>query len=856
MLRATFKSLLSRKLRLILSGLAVVLGVMFVSGSFVLTNTLSNSFHNLFANAYSHTSLQVSAKQKIDDSQAQNDTVTTVPASVINQITAVPGVASATGLVRSDGARAIGKNGKALVTAGAPQFGINWSGTSRISSIKTGRAPTAPNEIVIDNGVAKAGPFHIGDQIKISVHGVASSTFTVVGIFVYSGDRDSLGGEQTVAFTTPVAQQLMLDNPNAFSSIDVRPAGGLSDTALQDRVAKALGPDYVAKTGKQLAADQAATFSTLLGFVNDIFLGFAGVALFVGIFLILNTFSIIVAQRTKELALLRALGGSRKQMIGSVLTEAVVIGVLASTIGLGAGVGVGALLAYVFTHVGGGSLQLAGLSVPASAVIASYAVGVTITLIAALLPALRASRIAPIAAMRDAATPDRPLTRLTIVGSVIFAAGAALLGIGPLRRRRQHARADRQRRRRVVHRHRVLTPAISRPIVSALGSLFSWFIPGQLGKRNSARNPRRTAITAAALMVGIALIIGVNVVLSSAKTSISSIATTTVKADLVITSGSNTQPVGFDPSVLTKTAAIPGVHEVAGIYEDRAEINGKVTGLGAINDPRALTDVFSLKPAAGTIATIDSGQIVVDQPDRHEVRAAGRQRCHGADDQRRVAHLHALRHLREEPVDRRLDHQHGRRRELPRRRTRAGLHPAHRRHPRRTGESRGHPAAERQPGSQRRRLQRLRQATGGQPRLGADVHPDPAGARHRDRDPRRHQHARALRARTHPRDRPAPGDRHVAEPDDGHGDGRVGGDLGVRRGARGRRRRRPGRLDRAGAARPGHQGSDAAVHADDRDLDPCRRSSAWSRRSCRRSGPRARTCSPRSATSDPLAVDD
>ncbi len=614
MLRATFKSLLSRKLRLILSGLAVVLGVMFVSGSFVLTDTLSNSFHDLFANAYSHTDLQVSAKQKIDDSQAQNDTATTVPASVINQITAVPGVVSATGLVRADGAHVVGPNGKVLVTAGAPRFGINWTGDERHQLHQdrpcTVRAETRSSSTTVSRkpgrstSATRSGSPSTPPPRASPSSASSSTAATATPSAASKRSRSPRPSRSNSCCTTPTRSP-----PSTSGRWPACPTPPCR-TGSRKRSARTTWP----RPASSSPPTRPRRFPALLGFVNDIFLGFAGVALFVGIFLILNTFSIIVAQRTRELALLRALGGSRNQMIGSVLTEAVVIGVLASTVGLGAGVGVGALLAYVFSHVGGGSLQLAGLSVPASAIIASFAVGITITVVAALLPALRASRIAPIAAMRDAATPDRPLTRVTIIGSLIFAAGAALLGTGL-------SGAGDNTLALIVSGVgvsfvgiAVLTPAISRPIVSALGSLFSWSVPGRLGKRNSARNPRRTAITAAALMVGIALIVGVNVVLSSAKTSITGIDSSTIKADLVITGGSNAQPVAFDPTVLTKAAAIPGVHEVAGVYQDRAKINGKVIGLTAINEPRSMTDVFSLKPTAGTLSTLDSGQIVVDQP--------------------------------------------------------------------------------------------------------------------------------------------------------------------------------------------------------------------------------------------------
>ncbi|HEY1486735.1 MAG TPA: FtsX-like permease family protein [Micromonosporaceae bacterium] len=612
MLRATFKSLLSRKLRLILSGLAVVLGVMFVAGSFVLTSTLTNSFDSLFANAYSHVAVQVSGVPKVDDSDDSGQAIpANVPAGLIDRIKGVPGVAGATGIVQADGAHVIGSNGKVLATSGAPRFGTNWTGTSTLMSIKDGRAPAADDEIVVDNGVLADGDLRIGQQVGVSVYGV-KHTFTLVGTFVYSGDRDSLGGEQTVAFTTPVAQKLMLGATGQFTAIDVKPAAGISDTTLRINVASALGHGYTVQTGAQLAAKSTASLASSLSFVKDIFLGFAGVALFVGIFLILNTFSIIVAQRTKELALLRALGGSRRQMIGSVLIEALVIGVVASTIGLAAGFGVGVLLAYVFSHVGNGSLQLTGVGLPASAVIAAYAVGITITLIAALLPALRAARIAPVAAMREAATPDRPLTRMTVVGTIILAVGGALLGTGL-------AGAGGNTLTLIVAGVMiafvgvaVLTPAISRPVVAALGAALSWSIPGMLGKRNSARNPRRTAITAAALMVGIALIGGISIVLQSTKVSATGIATDTVKADLVIAGSDNGS--AFDPSVLTRSAAIPGVHEVLALYQDAALVNGRKTYVAAISDQHPLTDIYSLKTVGGSIASVGPDQILVDAP--------------------------------------------------------------------------------------------------------------------------------------------------------------------------------------------------------------------------------------------------
>lgn len=627
MLRATFKSLLSRKLRLILSGLAVVLGVMFVSGAFVLTDTLGRSFTNLFQTAFVSTDVQVAAKAKVATGDSTGDQgVASLPSSVVDQVKAVPGVANATGQVWINGAQALGKNGKVVSTVGSPQFGISWV-DGDTQTINKGHIPSADDEVVINAGLAKTAGFAVGDDIRIiTMQQSTPTTFHLVGTFTYPGNRDSLGGEQTIAFTTPAAQRLLLGTSDSFSVINVRAGPGVDDNALRDRVAAQIGSDYTVKTGKQLADDNASDIKKGLSFFNYILLGFAGVALFVGTFLILNTFSIIVAQRTRELALLRAMGASRRQMIGSVLTEATVIGLLASVVGLGAGIGVGALLAFLFSSAGGG-LQLAGIGVPPSAIIGAFAVGLIITWVAALMPALRASRIPPVAAMRDAATADRPLTRMSIIGGAVGVVGAALLGFGLSGRAGSAHNATLWLILGGVLVSFIgvalLTPLISRPVVSALGRLFSWSVPGQLGRRNSARNPRRTATTAAALMVGVALITGVYVIRSSLTASLTHLVNNEVSVDLIINgSGSSNIPATFDPKVMDQVKSLSGVSETATLYGDAARIDGERTGLGAADDFAAVDDMLGLKATAGTITSVGDRQLIVDQPtaDAHHLK--------------------------------------------------------------------------------------------------------------------------------------------------------------------------------------------------------------------------------------------
>jgi putative ABC transport system permease protein len=614
MLRATLKSLLARKLRLVLSGLAVVLGVMFVSGAFVLTDTLGRSFDSVFSDAYAETDVGVTAKPKVALSEMEGEQVEAgFPAAVVDEVNKVSG-ARATGLVSADGARVIGKNGKALTSFGPPQIGGNWTGESDLVRLRDGsQPPRADDEIVVNAGVAKAAKISVGDRIGVLTPMEPKRPFKVVGIFGYSGGRDSLGGVQEVLFTEPVAQQLMLGDTGLYNSISVRATGGVEPTDLRDRIAAKVGDGYVVKTGKQLSEDASASLKQGLSFFNNILLGFAGVALFVGIFLILNTFSIIIAQRTRELALMRAVGANRRQVIGSVLVEAVAIGLLASVLGLGAGIGVGALLAYAFGQFAGG-LELAGIGVPPAAVIGAFAVGLVVTVVAAVLPALRASRIPPVAAMQDIATPDRPLTRITVAGALVGAAGGALLALGLT------GNAGDNTLWTILGGVLVsfigvalLTPMISRPVVSLLGRIFSWSVPGKLGRLNSGRNPRRTAITAAALMVGIALVTGVTVILDSAKSSLTKLAEDTIQAELVISGvQSGPRPPSFDATVLDRAATLPGVKTIAGEYGDLALVNGERTYVAATSNVAALRDIYKATATAGRIDTLGSRQLMVD----------------------------------------------------------------------------------------------------------------------------------------------------------------------------------------------------------------------------------------------------
>ncbi len=612
MIRATLKSLMARKLRLVLSGMAVVLGVMFVSGSFVLTDTLDRSFTSLFSSVYTGIDAQVSVRPKTGGGDAELDAaVATLPASTLDTVRSVPGVGAVTGDVAGS-ARAIGKNGKVLTTSGAPRFGDAWNeDLSGQRVLREGRAPTGDREVVLGGFLAKSGGFAVGDDVAV-LTSLPKETFEVVGIYGYQGNRDSLGGEMSMSFSPATAHRVLLGEPDTFSTITVQAAAGVSQDVLRERIATAIGADYQVKTGAELAKAQTDSIGEGLKFFNYILLGFAGIALFVGTFIIFNTFSIIVAQRTRELALMRAMGASRRQMMVSVVLEALVIGVIASVVGLGAGVGVGALLAQLFATFGGGSLQLASTGLPAAAVISSFAVGILVTMAASVFPAIRASRIAPVAAMREAATPDRPLTGPTIAGAVLSAAGGTVLGIGLANAVLWMVFSGILVAFLGVA---LLTPLISKPVVAVIGGLLSWSMPGTLGRRNSARNPRRTAITAAALMVGIALITGVSIILTSATASITKVADTQISADLII---SGEQRATFEPEALERVKATPGVESAFGFYSDHAVVDGERQYLQAVTDFPAMQRLFGLQATGGSFDAVTGKTVAMAEETARE----------------------------------------------------------------------------------------------------------------------------------------------------------------------------------------------------------------------------------------------
>ena len=559
MLRATFRSLLERKLRLILSGVSIVLGVAFVSGAFVLTDTLGKTFDNLFSTVNKNVAVDVRGVKTT--SGDQGDIREKLPVSLVQTVGAVDGVGQVAGNINGT-AQVVGKNHKVVTTGGAPSFGLNWVDNSLQSGhLIAGSKPQSDDQVVLNKNVADKGGYKVGDDVPIITDGPIK-TYQLVGILGYDNNRGSLAGESSVFFTEAEAHKV-LDRAGTYDEIQVTADRGVSQATLRDRIAKVLPSNAEAITGKQLSDQQASDIKNGLSFFNTFLLVFAAIALFVGAFIIFNTFSMLVAQRARELALMRAIGASRRQVISTVLIEAVVVGFVASLIGLFAGVFV-ALGIKGLISAFGGSLPSGPTVIALRTVIVSFVVGVVVTSIAALIPAIRASRVSPLAAMRDAATPDKSLKWQTIAGGVLLVIGVVLVGFGlsgsglkPLGFGALIGFLG----------IATLSPLLSRPVAGLIGRLFSRRIPGRLGRENSVRNPRRTAVTASALMIGLALVSAVSILGASFKASVDKIINSAVGADFVL----NISNGGFPDDVLTRAKAVPGVDRVTGIKVDQAE---------------------------------------------------------------------------------------------------------------------------------------------------------------------------------------------------------------------------------------------------------------------------------------------
>jgi putative ABC transport system permease protein len=567
MAKVTLRNLTAHKLRLLLTAVSVVLGVAMVAGTFIFTDTMSKQFDDLFSTFGKNVAVDVRAKQAVSaGSDEQISSRPPIPAALAERLRKIDGVRNPVGNV-SGYAAVIGKNGKTVATQGPPQIGANWVDGGAYS-IQAGHAPRGPGEVAIDEATMKKAGYGLGERARILVQG-PTQTMTIVGVI----KTGNLMGATVSAFDTPTAQRLLL-KPGYFNDIQLETTDGVGEKVLRERVAAALPGNMEAITGTELRKELKTDIQGFLSFFRTLLLVFGFIAVFVGAFIIFNTFSMLVAQRTKELALLRAIGASRRQVTRAVLGEALGVGLVGSTLGLVAG---GGLALALQGAVAGDSEGSGGLVFTATPVIWSYAVGLAVTLIAAYFPARRAAKIPPVAAMRDdVALPQRSLRVRIGVGTVLTVVGAALLGLGVAGVGSQPLIALGAGAGMVFLGVAMLAPIISKPVIRVLGAAFPRLFgtPGRLARENALRNPRRTAATASALMIGLALVSAINVVNSSAVASIGQSVDKQFGADYVIMSDTQAR---FSPDAIKAVAQAPGVESATALYAGNVNINGKRT---------------------------------------------------------------------------------------------------------------------------------------------------------------------------------------------------------------------------------------------------------------------------------------
>jgi putative ABC transport system permease protein len=604
MLRTTISGLLARKLRLFATAFAVLLGVAFMAGTFVLTDTIQKTFHDLFGSVYVHTDAVVRGPAAAGTSglEAQRPPV---DAATVRTVNGVAGVRAAEGNVMGY-AQLVDKQGKAIGTAQSA-YGFNWNRVAGLNpfTLVAGRAPQADDEVAVNKAAADEGGFVVGDTATVLVQ-AGPQRLRVVGIVKF-GAVDSIASGNGVLFTQAAAQRLMAE-PGKFDDIGVVAEHGVSQEQLRDRLAAAL-PAAEVVTGRAIVAESDRDIGKAAKLINRGLLAFALIALFVGSFIIYNTFSILVAQRGREMALLRAIGASRRQVLGSVLLEAVVVGLIAALAGVVAGIGVAAGLRAVMAAFGVLEIPEGGSVLTARTVLVSLLTGVLVCAAAAVFPARKAAKAPPIAALRDLAHDSSGRSRRRVViGAAVTAAGVAALTLG-LRGDSGRALLVGVGAAVIFIGVAVLGPVIARPASRLLGAPLPALkgMPGTLARENAVRNPKRTSATAAALMIGVSLVAFIAIFGSSMKRSLTADVDKTFTGDFRIDTGSF---AALSPDLARRLGRLPEVAAASGVRNATAEIDGATSDLVAV-DPAGYGRIVDVGVSSGRLEDLDANGIAV-----------------------------------------------------------------------------------------------------------------------------------------------------------------------------------------------------------------------------------------------------
>jgi putative ABC transport system permease protein len=604
MLRVALKGLAGRKLRALLTAIAIILGVAMISGTYVLTDTINNAFSSIFTQTYKNADAVITAKTAFTNDNGNGVQAPGFSESLLGKVRALPDVNAAEGSVTDDETKLIGRDDKVISThgAGSLALSVNPTGDQRFNPLKLtdGQWPSGPNEIAISTNVASGNNYKVGDTIGAAKNGPVQH-FRIAGIVTLPGV--SIGSASLAVFDLPTLQKLLGRN-GELDVIRVQSKANVPTSQLISQIKPILPPGTQVRNQAAQVKEDKKSVNGFTSFIRYFLLAFGGIALFVGSFVIANTLSITIAQRTREFATLRTLGATRRQVLRSVIVEALVIGILASVTGLFLGLALAKGLKSVFSALGI-DLPTAGTVFETRTVVVCLVVGTGITLIASLRPARRATRVPPIAAVREGAElPPGRFARFTpYVAAATLVVGVLLLAYGVL----GHHLSTGARLFSLAGGILLLFFGVSANasrVVRPLASFLGWpatrigGAAGVLARDNTMRNPKRTASTASALMIGLALVTFVAILGQGIRSSFESAVDDLFKADYALTSQDTFTPLTI--SAEKAVAKAPGVTTVSGIRAGSAKVFGSVEDLTGA-DPN-LTKVIHLDWKEGSNA--------------------------------------------------------------------------------------------------------------------------------------------------------------------------------------------------------------------------------------------------------------
>jgi putative ABC transport system permease protein len=609
MWKVTWRNLIARKVRLFLSAFAIVLGVSFVSGSFIFTDAMGGAFSGIISGGTSDVEV---APEGANDFESVQD-VRTVPDSVVQDLRQLDEAAEVNPYNQLQSLYVIGEDGKVVGGNGPPGLAFTDNDATALTGKKIvtyleGDRPQGVGEVALDQATAEKSGYQIGDTVRLVTPGdPPTMEAELVGIVEFG--EGSLAGATLTLWEARAMQEMFFDGRTEWSGVSLTAADGVSQDELAEAASAVLPEGVTARTGDDMVADNEEGLQEILGFLNTFLLVFATVAMIVGTFLIINTFSILVAQRSRELALLRAMGASRRQVTRSVLAEAFVIGLLGSTVGLGLGYLLAQGLRALFGAIG---LDLSAATFPVElrTVIVSYTVGIVVTMLAAYLPARRASQIPPVAAMRDdVALPEQSIHRRLIFGTLMVLGGIGLMFVGFADWVGWELQLIGGGMLAILIGVSLMSPVIGRPLVEALGAAYrkSFGMVGQLAAQNSKRNPRRTAATASALMLGLALVSLMSVLGSSASASTDKALEKALTSQFVV---SNVTGAPFSTAVARDIREVEGVETVAQFREAFPDLEGGWAYVGGA-DPAQLGQALRIPLLAGVLEQLQPGTVIV-----------------------------------------------------------------------------------------------------------------------------------------------------------------------------------------------------------------------------------------------------